>query len=339
MQTREELKQYLLNTSLFINNDYLDQYVELVLNYSTTDKYTEKHHILQRCYYKHNNLSVDNSADNLVNLSYKDHCKAHWLLYFCTCDYLKQANECSVRYISEMYKKLTGIEKHKFDFNQDDFNLLQKYMNDIINDDSSRYWSEYEINYLKQNYNGYGSGPKCAKVLNRPLIQVTDKAKHLGLAAVCPDWTLEEIKLIYEYYPIEGDKVYLRIPTHSKDACRAKAKQLKIRTTLHYWTAEEIQILTTNFPLVGAAGCSKLLINRTKNECKHKADRLGLTFINNSQNVWTNANLKLLFDNIDKPIIKLKELLHMNYATIKKQLIKLNKYNTSIHCKRKIRRK
>ena len=36
-----------------------------------------KHHIIPRCWFKMNNLPVDNSKDNLVLLSYEDHVKAH----------------------------------------------------------------------------------------------------------------------------------------------------------------------------------------------------------------------------------------------------------------------
>ena len=43
-----------------------------------------KHHIIPKCWFKMNNLSVDNSKDNLVLLSYEDHCKIHKLMYLCS---------------------------------------------------------------------------------------------------------------------------------------------------------------------------------------------------------------------------------------------------------------
>lgn len=42
-----------------------------------------KHHIIPRCWFKMNNLPVDNSKDNLVLLSYEDHVKVHKLAYLC----------------------------------------------------------------------------------------------------------------------------------------------------------------------------------------------------------------------------------------------------------------
>lgn len=42
-----------------------------------------KHHIIPRCWYKKNNLPVDNSKDNLVLLSEEDHIKVHRLSILC----------------------------------------------------------------------------------------------------------------------------------------------------------------------------------------------------------------------------------------------------------------
>ena len=319
MIIKNVLKQKLLNTGLFLDNEYLDEYINLVLSNNITIGYTEKHHILQRNYFKKSGLPLDNSPDNLITLSYCDHCKAHWLLYFCTTDYLKKANEASIRYIVEMYKVLTGKDRNKFEFNDYDFQLLQSYMTSIVNDENSRYWTEAEVAYLKKNYCGYGTGPKCAKYLNKPINLVNEKARLLGLSKNCPDWTEAEIEILYKYYPIEGDKVYLRIPLHSKDACRGKAKQLKIRTKNHYWTPDEISILKLNFPLVGPTGCSKLL-NRNKTECKHKAARLGLIYTNNPQKVWTDEKLKLLLENKDAGISKLIQILGLSRGCIYKKL-------------------
>ena len=319
MIIKNVLKQKLLNTGLFLDNEYLDEYINLVLSNNITIGYTEKHHILQRNYFKKSGLPLDNSPDNLITLSYCDHCKAHWLLYFCTTGYLKKANEASIRYIVEMYKVLTGKDRNKFEFNDYDFQLLQSYMTSVVNDENSRYWTEAEVDYLKKNYCGYGTGPKCAKYLNKPINLVNEKARLLGLSKNCPDWTEAEIEILYKYYPIEGDKVYLRIPLHSKDACRGKAKQLKIRTKNHYWTPDEISILKLNFPLVGPTGCSKLL-NRNKTECKHKADRLGLIYTNNPQKVWTDEKLKLLLENKDAGISKLIQILGLSRGCIYKKL-------------------
>ena len=42
-----------------------------------------KHHIIPRCWFKYNNLPVDNSKENLVLLSYEDHYRVHKLALMC----------------------------------------------------------------------------------------------------------------------------------------------------------------------------------------------------------------------------------------------------------------
>ena len=42
-----------------------------------------KHHIIPRCWFKMNNLPIDNSEANLVLLSYEDHVKVHKLSMLC----------------------------------------------------------------------------------------------------------------------------------------------------------------------------------------------------------------------------------------------------------------
>lgn len=41
------------------------------------------HHIIPRCWFRKNNLPIDNSDDNLVLLTYEDHCTVHKLAAMC----------------------------------------------------------------------------------------------------------------------------------------------------------------------------------------------------------------------------------------------------------------
>lgn len=45
-----------------------------------------KHHIIPRCWFKMNNIPVDNSVDNLILLTVEDHIKVHKLLTLCVKD-------------------------------------------------------------------------------------------------------------------------------------------------------------------------------------------------------------------------------------------------------------
>ena len=83
------LKEKLLLLNIVEDNEYLDKYVELIESNRKTkrEKFkTQKHHIIPRYYYKKNNLEVNDSDSNCVNLLYKDHCLAHYYLCLCSVD-------------------------------------------------------------------------------------------------------------------------------------------------------------------------------------------------------------------------------------------------------------
>lgn len=80
-------KQKLLRTGFFVDNEFLDEYVKLVASrkdeQTTIGSYSEKHHIIPRCIFKHMGKAVDNSELNIVKLSFSDHVNAHYLLAKC----------------------------------------------------------------------------------------------------------------------------------------------------------------------------------------------------------------------------------------------------------------
>ena len=87
MLTKNEIKLKLLSSNLVVDNEYLDKYVKLIEDNLTTKRkkfVTQRHHIIPRYYYKLNNLPVDNSKDNLVNLPYKYHFLTHLYLSKCS---------------------------------------------------------------------------------------------------------------------------------------------------------------------------------------------------------------------------------------------------------------
>lgn len=56
-----------------------------IINYSRKfpPENGHKHHIIPKCWFKHNNLEIDNSEENIVLLSYENHAKVHKLAYLC----------------------------------------------------------------------------------------------------------------------------------------------------------------------------------------------------------------------------------------------------------------
>lgn len=59
-------KTQLLNTGYFVDNNYLDSYLELINASKSNQCYQEKHHIINEAYFKKLNLPVDNSELNTV---------------------------------------------------------------------------------------------------------------------------------------------------------------------------------------------------------------------------------------------------------------------------------
>lgn len=82
----KNIKQKLLTTGLFLNNDYLDLYCGLIKDNALEKNIrfkTQRHHIVPRTICHLLNYDFCDSKDNLVNLYYKDHLLAHY--YLCLC--------------------------------------------------------------------------------------------------------------------------------------------------------------------------------------------------------------------------------------------------------------
>ena len=89
----------LKNCEYFVNNEYLEKYVRLVEMHKgkqSRKTLTNKHHILPRSWFKMTGREVDNSAQNLVTLAYREHVLAHYFLCLCTEKELQYANELAL---------------------------------------------------------------------------------------------------------------------------------------------------------------------------------------------------------------------------------------------------
>ena len=84
----------LLSTNIFLDNEYLLKYIDLVENNKTIrSNITQDHHIIPRVYFKLNNLPVDDSDSNLVTLTYFNHVLAHYYLSLCTTGQCRYGNQ------------------------------------------------------------------------------------------------------------------------------------------------------------------------------------------------------------------------------------------------------
>lgn len=110
-----DLTDRLKSTHYFNENEYFSKYIRLIINNLDTVKekrVTQSHHIIPRAYFIENNLEVDNTSYNLVNLRFVDHILAHY--YLCKCcstDKARQDNGLAVYLMSsyhpEQFKELS----------------------------------------------------------------------------------------------------------------------------------------------------------------------------------------------------------------------------------------
>ena len=103
----ENVKSILLSTKFFIDNEYIDKYIELI-NDSRNQPHikfeTAKHHIVPRFIFKYTKKPIDNSKNNLVNLYHWQHLLAHYYLAkSCASEDALQASRCALIFIYGKY--------------------------------------------------------------------------------------------------------------------------------------------------------------------------------------------------------------------------------------------
>lgn len=83
----KNIKQKILDTNLFNDNEFLDKYCILIREEKNKkikrDFNTNIHHIIPRCYFKIMKINPDETQENKVVLSIKNHILAHY--YLCKC--------------------------------------------------------------------------------------------------------------------------------------------------------------------------------------------------------------------------------------------------------------
>lgn len=101
----------LTESGMFIYNEYFYKYVNLVetrLSNVYERGKTNKHHIIPRIYFKHYKLVCDDSMDNVVVLTYKEHIIAHYYLVKCSkYKWFKLGNIWAVSYMCGIHKDIS----------------------------------------------------------------------------------------------------------------------------------------------------------------------------------------------------------------------------------------
>lgn len=171
------LKEILITQYNFIDNDYLNKYLELLTNIDSNDSYCELHHIIPVSYYKYKfkcktRSQAESFADHDDNnfsrkLSYNDHVLAHWYLYNCTTGPVKHSNEVTCNCM--LQSNLSTLSEE---------DILDKLKQ--LKENSDWYWSEDQVNWLKENFDKY-TIKQCAEYLHKTRKAIANKRTALGL--------------------------------------------------------------------------------------------------------------------------------------------------------------
>lgn len=185
-------------------NYYLEKYLELVnenLNNNIKDCYYEKHHIIPKTYFKHYKLAVDNSKDNLVNLLFVDHLKAHWLLFKAAdVKWFKQSTQLAINLLLKINSEISNQFFSYENWLDAELYLLEQLNKNIYllkSGQKNYFWTDEKINWLKINYLNY-SIEDCAKILNTTEKAIRRKALALNLVRRPALLTDEEVLWLKE---------------------------------------------------------------------------------------------------------------------------------------------
>lgn len=297
----ENLKQKLLSTNYFLDNDYLAKYVDLCYSCGSnikTEQHSEAHHILQFSYFtlinriskkqdinklrrlsnKVNSLEYNQiTKNNLVYLSYYYHCLAHYYLYKCTKGELKYNNEFAFCKMTDRNLQLRGCSG-------DDIDQLLKNLAQLrLDPDSVSYKNRCIDDAIIQYYGRGGYKLVQSKLLEQGItatkLCLKARAQRLGIkgARYAEDWSDSELEIIKNNYPIGGYNLCKQfLPKRSKFAIQARAKYLGVLApgaskANAGWTPSEDEILKKYYSIGGTKLCQQYL-NRTEKSIKHRAN-------------------------------------------------------------------
>lgn len=115
------LKNELLKTNIFIDNEYLDKYINIIIN-NNVDKVpyeTAIHHIIPKSVCK--NLGINPDVDtNLVILKHKDHILVHFYIVLCVNEPYKNKLMSAL-----MYMRYGYIKNYKVKILNEDLNKIE----------------------------------------------------------------------------------------------------------------------------------------------------------------------------------------------------------------------
>lgn len=287
--TFTDLKQNLITNYNFIDNSYLDDYINLILNADLiSGGYREYHHLIPVVFYKEKyklsnreeaeKIANEDANNILVHLLYKDHCRAHYYLYFCTFGASKYQNAAAFISMIRATKRNTRNELPVL--SEADYDELQLCADSIRNDPNSKYFSDSEIKFLVENVKDLGT-TKCAEILKRPRTVVSKLSVSLGLIESSGpriNWTNAEKLWLKENIKKYSRKDCAEILGKSEASIHAMEQRLGIsgsRISSIKWTEAEDTWLLNNYKIMERQDLVSHL-NRSEDAIKARLKLLGV---------------------------------------------------------------
>lgn len=269
------LKQVLLNTGYFVDNSYLDEYLELIQKPFSFSGYSERHHVIPAVVYSIKYSIKDNcearkkaNADPnnfLIDLLFKDHCKAHWLLYNCTLDEVKACNARA--YILMSGKKVTQLEE----LSSEEYDEIQLHR-DLVIEETDYYWTTEEKQLLADCY-ANKSFEELTAMFNRSRKAIIRTANALGLTRRL--WSTEDEAWLIENYDKYSRKECAEYLGKTEASINKKCTTLGLYRPSTAWTEEQNTWLLENYTKHTVSESASIL-GRTYNAVRSQAVKLGL---------------------------------------------------------------
>ena len=221
-----------------------------------------------------NNMKWNKDTNNfLVDLLFKDHCKAHWLLYNCTVDEVKACN-------ARAYILMTGKKvEHITELTTEEYCEVQTYRDYIMNEDDY-YWSLEEKQLLTKYYPTH-SFDELTAIFGRSREAIIGAANLMGLTRRL--WLKEDEEWLIDNYSTHTRKECADFLGKTEASINKKCRTLKLYKEPITWTAEQNEWLINNYANYTPIEAAEIL-GRTYNAVCCQAKKLGLQAVIHCKN-------------------------------------------------------
>ena len=122
------------------------------------------HHIIPKCWFKKNNLPIDNSTDNLVLLTEEQHMKVHKLAAMCIIGSdMRSAMGFAVHRLHGSYRGMHHTEETKIKMSMAHKGKRPKNLDDLHKAQIGRKLSEITKKRISESKKGIHTGGECFK--------------------------------------------------------------------------------------------------------------------------------------------------------------------------------